>query len=528
MFWAVLVGAIVISLFAFFPVARFMGSGGKNSELFNQAQNDINKGDYAGAEKKLRTHLKEDPDNVGSALSLLEVYKVRGKHDGVARVCRQLLTLYESGKQEFNVYVIHKEFAQILWSRRKYEEAFFHYVRSLREDRNSGGLERLAYALGSQGYYNEALELLKECQQKDPKNMEVLRSMIPCYIGIRRPDEARNILLDLLANAASQNKDNYLLGKLFYEMGDRQSAQKYFIDFLLNLDASQAGEGQDALILVMPAYYHNAGSLSCKECDIWARVLQNALAHIYLNPSQKQEIQWQLGFMLLFRDSETLNYDAAKNAWQSVISQGASFKNVNNLFKMLEERRSREELLREYEARKGQNSFLETVSISSANLKASELFEIPPFQSSVVEEWLHPKLSAASKHVFNMSEKFDIKQLETMPPQQFKSTIQRYLERQGHIVRKEIVLDGSGTSLYLQCTNKANLSVFWAFHRNQGDTGEIELKTAVEQMAEYKVDKAVIVSLGSFTNAATKIAGKNDIELISGASLQATWNSQVN
>ena len=98
--------------------------------------------------------------------------------------------------------------------------------------------------------------------------------MIPCYIGIRRPDEARNILLDLLANAASQNKDNYLLGKLFYEMGDRQSAQKYFIDFLLNLDASQAGEGQDALILVMPAYYHNAGSLSCKECDIWARVLQ--------------------------------------------------------------------------------------------------------------------------------------------------------------------------------------------------------------------------------------------------------------
>ena len=79
--------------------------------------------------------------------------------------------------------------------------------------------------------------------------------------------------------------------------------------------------------------------------------------------------------------------------------------------------------MRNVEARKGQNSFLETVSISSANLKASELFEIPPFQSSVVEEWLHPKLSAASKHVFNMSEKFDIKQLETMPPQQFKSTI---------------------------------------------------------------------------------------------------------
>ena len=222
--------------------------------------------------------------------------------------------------------------------------------------------------------------------------------------------------------------------------------------------------------------------------------------------------------MLLFRDSETLNFDAAKSVWQSVISQGASFKNISNLFKMLEERRSREELLREYEARKGQNSFLETVSISSANLKASELFEIPPFQSSIVEEWLHPKLSAASKHVFSISEKFDIKQLETMSPQQFKSTIQRYLERQGHIVRNEIVLDGSGTSLYLQCTNKANLSVFWAFHRNQGDTGEIELKTAVEQMAEYKVDKAVIVSLGSFTNAATKIAGKNDIELISGAS----------
>ena len=132
------------------------------------------------------------------------------------------------------------------------------------KDRNSGGLERLAYALASQGHYNEAIDLLKECQQKNPKNMEVLRSMIPCYIGIRRPDEARNILLDLLANASSENKDNYLLGKLFYEMGDRESAQKYFTDFLLNLDASQAGEGQDALVLVMSAYYHNAGSLSCR------------------------------------------------------------------------------------------------------------------------------------------------------------------------------------------------------------------------------------------------------------------------
>ena len=65
---------------------------------------------------------------------------------------------------------------------------------------------------------------------------------------------------------------------------------------------------------------------------------------------------------------------------------------------------------------------------------------------------------------------------------------------------------------------------FWAFHRNSGDTGEIELKTAVEQIAAYKSDRAIIVSLGSFTDAATKIAGKNDIELISGASLQATWN----
>ena len=524
MLWAVLVVTVFLGLFAFFPMKRFMGVGGKSSKLFNEAQNDINKGDFAEAEKKLRTHLKEDPDNIGSALSLLDVYKVRGKHDGIARVCRQLLALYESGKQEFNVYVIHKEFADVLWTQRKYEEAFFHYVHSLREDRNSGGLERLAYALASQGHYNEAIDLLKECQQKNPKNMEVLRSMIPCYIGIRRPDEARNILLDLLANASSENKDNYLLGKLFYEMGDRESAQKYFTDFLLNLDASQAGEGQDALVLVMPAYYHNAGSLSCRECDVWARVFQNVLAYVYLNPSQKQEIQWQLGFMLLFRDSETMNFEAAKSAWQSIIAQGPNYKNIINISKMLDQRRSREEFLREYEALKGQNSFLDTVNISSANLKAAELFEIPPFQSNIVQEWIHPNLSTGSKHVFVVSEKFDVKQLETMSPQQFKSAIQRYLERQSYTVRKEVVLDGSGTSLYLQCTDKANSSVFWAFHRNSGDTGEIELKTAVEQIAAYKSDRAIIVSLGSFTDAATKIAGKNDIELISGASLQATWN----
>ena len=191
---------------------------------------------------------------------------------------------------------------------------------------------------------------------------------------------------------------------------------------------------------------------------------------------------------------------------------------------MLDQRRSREEFLREYEALKGQNSFLDTVNISSANLKAAELFEIPPFQSNIVQEWIHPNLSTGSKHVFVVSEKFDIKQLETMSPQQFKSAIQRYLERQSYTVRKEVVLDGSGTSLYLQCTDKANSSVFWAFHRNSGDTGEIELKTAVEQIAAYKSDRAIIVSLGSFTDAATKIAGKNDIELISGASLQATWN----
>tara|TARA_Y100000589_G_scaffold103823_1_gene98134 strand:+ start:7180 stop:8778 length:1599 start_codon:yes stop_codon:yes gene_type:complete len=524
MFWALLISTVVIgSFFAFFPVMRVIGGGGSDNELFNQAQDDINKGDYAGAEKKLRTHLKEDPDNVGSALSLLEVYKVRGKHDGVARVCRQLLSLYEGGRQEFNVYAIHKDFAEVLWSRRKYEEAFFHYVRSLKEDRNSGGLDRLAYALGSQGYYNEAIDLLKECKEKDPKNMQAIRNMIPCYIGIKRPDEARNILLDLLANSASQNKDNYLLGKLFYEMGDRESAQKYFIDFLLNLDASQAGEGQDALILVMSAYYHHPGSLSCRECDVWTRVFQNVLAYVYLNPTQKQEIEWQLGFMLLLRDTEALNFEAARSCWQPIQSLGTNYKNISKLITMLDQRRSREEWLNEYDEFKGQNSFLDTVTVSSTNLKASELFEIPPFQSLIVEEWLNPSLSGDAKHVFSVSEKFNIKELETMSPQQFKTTIQRYLERQGYVVRREIVLDGAGTSLYLQCTNKLNQSVFCSFHRNSGDTGEIELKTAVDQMAQHEIDKALIVSLGSFTEAAKKIAGKNDIELISGASLQANW-----
>ncbi len=527
MFWVVLIIAVVVaSFFAFFPVMRVMGSGGRNNELFNQAQNDINKGDYAGAEKKLRTHLKEDPDNVGSALSLLDVYKVRGKHDGVIRVCRQLLSLYESGRQEFNVYAIHKEFADILWSRRKYEEAFFHYVRSLKEDRNAGGLDRLAYALGSQGYYNEALDLLKECQQRDPKNMQAIRNMIPCYIGIKRPDEARNILLDLLANSASQNKDNYLLGKLFYEMGDRESAQKYFIDFLLNLEASQAGEGQDALVLVLPAYYHHPGGLSCRECDIWTRVLQNVLAHVYLNPSQKQEMEWQLGFMLLLRDTEALNFEAARSCWQPIHALGTDYKNINKLITMLDQRRSREEWLSEHDVFKAQNSFLDMVTTSTSNLKASELFEIPPFQSSIVEEWLNPALSGDTKHVFSVSEKFNIKQLETMSPQQFKSSIQRYLERQGYVVRREVVLDGSGTSLYLQCTNKLKQSVFCSFHRNSGDTGEIELNIAIDQMAEHKTDKAIIVSLGSFTEAAKKIAGKNEIELISGAGLQATWNDE--
>ena len=79
------------------------------------------------------------------------------------------------------------------------------------------------------------------------------------------------------------------------------------------MDASQAGEGQDALVLVMPAYYHNAGVYLAGNAMYGLVFFKMCLLKVYLNPSQKQEIQWQLGFMSLFRDSETMNFEAAKS-----------------------------------------------------------------------------------------------------------------------------------------------------------------------------------------------------------------------
>ena len=155
------------------------------------------------------------------------------------------------------------------------------------------------------------------------------------------------------------------------------------------------------------------------------------------------------------------------------------------------------------------------------------MFEIPPFSSNVVEEWLNPATYNGSKHVFKTSvTDFDLRRIESIPPKQFKEVIQNYLESRKFLVRREIVLDGSGTSLYLLCTSRTNESVFWAFYRSSGDTGEIELKNIIDQMNECKADLAKVVSLGSYTDAAVALANKKSVDLMSLKELKISWDSK--
>lgn len=524
MFWVILlmvVGSLVLFLFV-----RYMGGKQKTSELVSQVQHDINKGNLLEAEQKLRSHLKEYPSNVSASLGLLKVYRESNKPAGMVKVCKDLLRLYEDGCREFDVTAIHNELAKVLWGLRKFEESFFHYVRCFKIDKTLPGLDNLAYALASQGHYREALNLLKECQEKNPKDMNIIRKMVPCHIGLHRPDDARNCLLDLFANSASQNKDNYLLGKLFYEMGDQDSAQNYFTDFLLNLDSKHGGEGQDCLPYIMPTLMNHSGNFSSREFDVWTRVLQNLMAHVYLSEVQKCEVYWHLGFMLLLKDPDNLNYDAARKQWDSIGNYRADYNQVKRLIVNLDNQISRSEWLDEFRNLRRQKFNEAFGNIAMHNIKASEMFEIPPFSSNVVEEWLNPATYNGSKHVFKSSPaEFYFRRIESMPPKQFKGVIQSYLESQKFTVRREIVLDGSGTSLYLLCTSRNGESVFWAFHRSSGDTGEVELKNVIDQKNECKADLAKVVSLGSYTDAAVTLANKKGVDLMSVKELKISWDS---
>ena len=504
-----------------------MGSNQKTNELVNQAQNDINKGNLVEAEQKLRSHLKEYPSNVSASLSLLKVYRESNKPNGTVKVCKDLLRLYEEGCREFDVTAVHNELANVLWTLRKFEESFFHYVRCFKVDKSLSGLDDLAYALASQGHYREALDLLKECQEKNPKDMNIVRKMIPCHIGLHRPDDARNCLLDLFANSASQNKDNYLLGRLFYEMGDHDSAQNYLTDFLVNLDSKHGGEAQDCLPYIMPALRSHSGNFSSREYDVWIRIFQNLMAHVYLSEIQKCEIYWQLGFMLLLKDPNNLDFDAAQRQWNNITNYRADYKDIKRLTANLDNEMSRSKWLDEFKNLRGQK-FSEAFGNTVMHpLRASEMFEIPPFSSNVVEEWLNPATYNGSKHVFKTSvTDFDLRRIESIPPKQFKEVIQNYLESRKFLVRREIVLDGSGTSLYLLCTSRTNESVFWAFYRSSGDTGEIELKNIIDQMNECKADLAKVVSLGSYTDAAVALANKKSVDLMSLKELKISWDSK--
>lgn len=525
MFLALTLLVIFVALMLLYLGTRYSRSAKTDEKLVNDAQQDISRGDLIGAEEKLRNHLKKDPNSIAASLSLLKVYRERDKPTATLKLCRDLLRKYESGNYEFDPTPIHNEIGHVLWNLRNYEEAFFHFVRCFKVDKNLPGLDKFAYALASQGYYREALELFNEYRQKKPKDMEVIRQMVPCHVGLYRVDEARNCLLDLFANSAARNLDNYFLGKLFYEIGDRESAHNYFIDFLVNLIPSSGGQGQDALAYVMPIFRDHSGNFSSREADTWIRILQNVLSHVHLSQQQKCELSWQLGFLLLLKDPDNLDFEAARGRWSEVAAYQADYKEVNRLTLKLEQENSRGEWLSEFRNLRRQNFKSVFGDMVITNLRASEMFEIPPFRGNTIEEWLNPAAFKGSKHSFKSAGgEFDFRDLEAMPPKQFKSSIQRYLESKKFIIKREIVLDGVGTSLYLLCSSPTGKSCFWVFHRNSGDTGEIELKTVIEQSSMAKADSVNVVSLGSFTSAAVELAAKNNIELMSIRNLQISWN----
>jgi tetratricopeptide (TPR) repeat protein len=522
-------------------VSRFVSSSKVSSpalSLYWQAVKDHDSGQEGLAEKKFLQHIGMRPNHIQSYLYLAKIYKKRGHIKGEIQVCRTLMELWETGYHEFKVGEIQRRLADSLYACEAFEESFFHYAslqkgstdqNEQEENAKTGAyvddevIKRIAFLLASQARYDKSLIYYDQVLSRSPKDEVCLRGRVPCFIGLQKWEEARDALLDVISQRIAQVQDYYYLGKVFQKLDDPDSARAYHAEYLQKINSEQAYDGYDALGFLMGFYYEKTGLFGEKELDFWLKVFKVALDVIYLKDEQKKELNWQRGFLEYFKNREAEEFREAIKNWSGLEGEDPSYKEVGELLADLKKYKPlvHEEAMEErYFRLKGvEAEFFDAPRV----IRAADMFDVLPFESDVVSQFFDPSFFNNIIKVFQAKKKVSAADLKDLTVYQFERKVEEIIEKMSYKFERKLKSDSSGMVFHYLLKNSRNKLSLCSVYRNTGDLGEVEVKSVLNLLKNQSLIGGMIISLGSFTVKAAKIARDSDVELITGVILDEKY-----
>jgi len=506
--------------------------------LYWQAVKDYDAGQEELAEKKFLQHIGMRPNHVQSYLYLAKTYKKKGHIKGEIQVCRTLMELWESGFREFKVGEIQRRLADTLYACEAFEESFFHYASLIKgstdqneQDENARTeayvddevIKRIAFLLASQSRYDKSLIYYDQVLSRKAKDEVSLRGRVPCFIGLQKWEEARDALLNIISQRIAQVQDYYYLGKVFQKLDDPDSARAYHAEYLQKIDSENAYDGYDALGFLMGFYYEKTGVFAEKELDFWLKVFKVSLEVIYLKDEQKKELNWQRGFTSYFKNRETEEFREAVKNWTTLESEDPSYKEVGELLADLKKYKPlvHEERMEEayFRLKPVDDQFFDAPRV----LRAADMFDVLPFESDVVSQFFDPSFFNSVLKVFQAKKKVSASDLKDLTVYQFERKVEEIFEKMSYKVEKKLKSDSSGMVFNFLLKNQRNKLSLCSVYRNTGDLGEVEVKSVLNLLKNQSVIGGMIISLGSFTMKAAKLARDSEVELITGVILDEKY-----
>ncbi len=189
--------------------------------------------DYSAAERGFTAVLKKEPANVGAMGNLGVIFARTHRYGEAIAVYRKALKLAPGDKTLLTnlglAYLKEERFA----------DALPLFAGLAERGGNAQASELLASCYLSLGRYDQALTVLGPLRQLEPASPGVLYMAGVALTRLKRKDEAREALSELM-RVASPAQANFLLGKASYETGDFERAVEFFRK---TLSADAAFEG---------------------------------------------------------------------------------------------------------------------------------------------------------------------------------------------------------------------------------------------------------------------------------------------
>ncbi len=510
-------------MFAFFARSPGREAGFLAAE-WKQAMEHLENEDASQAERALKQCLVKHPEHASAMLRLCEIFREQHREGELQELLARLLEMPSSCLDPPGESFIREEYAEICFFRGQLAEAMLHYLLILGrgEENHPVVLCRLVWLYASQGLFSKAAHIYQRIPPRS-RDIPTRFTVALCHAGMKNWEEARSILLDILADRREEPIHCYVLGKVLIELGDREGAANWLQQFISRTDESTPMT-QDTIGILMRHFYTRTRYHSQQECQTWNGFFERFLKDQGLNRDQKTELVWQkavFGWLTYYSSQPS----RAQGSFDTLYELQEDYKEANRLADWLA--RSDENAMEKM------RSYYDSWRLSHANvfenprrLEPSEFFGAEAIDVESIEATVDDSFLSGVRDLILGRSRIGLKEFSMLGLKQTEVHLKRFFSGRGF---REFQRLRDRSELYVAFEMKGTKkeAVYGRFYPAMGRVGEVELTQLYGEMTTKRYDTCLVLVLGTYTSEASRFASKHGISLISGAEFEESYLSQA-